>query len=97
MITAKFSVQPVDKGWAVRIGSDVLVLSATKGEALFEADVRAAAIRRQGGRAVVEVEAPAAFESAIFASGAGNLGLQVTLSTMPGAVRPASKGTAEPQ
>jgi hypothetical protein len=92
MITAKFSVQPVGRGWAVRIGPDVLVLSPTKSKALLEADLRAAIIRRHGGRAIVVEEHAAAFESAIFASAGGNLGLQVTLSTTPGAVRPASKG-----
>ncbi len=92
MITAKFSVQPVDGGWAVRIGPDVLVLSPSKSEALLAADWRANAIRRQGGRAVVVEEAPAGFEGDIFAHGGGNLSLQVTLSNTPDAVRPAGKG-----
>ncbi len=63
MITAKFSVQQVDKGWAVRIGPDVLVRSSTRGQALLQADWRAAAIRRLGGRAIVVEETPPAFES----------------------------------
>ncbi len=92
MITAKFSVQSVDQGWAVRIGPDVLVLSPTKSEALLAADRRASAIRRQGGRAVVVEEPPSAVDSDGFADARGNLSLQVTLSTTPGAVRPASKG-----
>jgi hypothetical protein len=92
MITAKFSVQAVDKGWAVRIGPDVLVRSPTKGQALLQADSRAAAIRSLGGRAIVVEETQAAFESVAVARPPGNLGLQVTLSNMPGAPRRASKG-----
>ncbi len=90
MITAKFSVQQVDKGWAVRIGPDVLVRSSTRGQALLQADWRAAAIRRLGGRAIVVEETPPAFESVALSRPPGNLGLQVTLSDMPDARRPAS-------
>ena len=92
MITAKFSVHPVDKGWVVRIGPDVLGSFRTKGQALLWADWRAAALRREGGQAIVVEEPRAAFENAMLAGCHGNLGLQVTLSTTPDAERPANKG-----
>ena len=92
MITAKFSVHPVDKGWVVRIGPDVLGTFRTKGQALLWADYRAAVLRLEGGQATVVQEPQAAFESATSPRPPGNLGLQVTLSTTPDAARPASKG-----
>ena len=92
MITAKFSVQPIDRGWAVSIGPDVLVRSPTKDQAMLQADRRAAAIRQLGGQAIVVEEPPGAFESPVSRT-CGNLSLQITLSTAPGASRSAKKGT----
>ena len=46
MMTAKFSVQPVDKGWAVSVGPDVLMRFPTRRQAVLEAEVRATAVRR---------------------------------------------------
>ncbi len=63
MITAKFSVQALDRGWAVRVGPDVLVRYPTKAKALLNANWRASAIRRLGGRASVVEEPPAAAEA----------------------------------
>ena len=97
MMMAKFSVQPLDNGWIVRVGPDVLVRHPTRSQAILDADVRATAIRRLGGRAVVVEEGQAAVESAECAPPEGNLSLQVTLSTTPDAPRSASKGTASPQ
>ena len=62
MITATISVQPVDKGWALRIGPDVLVRYPTKAQALLNAQWRAKAIRKFGGRAVVVEEPDGAAE-----------------------------------
>jgi hypothetical protein len=61
MLTAKFSVQPVDRGWAVRVGPDVLVRYPTKDQAILNADWRATAIRKLGGHAIV-VEEPRSAE-----------------------------------
>ena len=63
MITAKFSVHAVDKGWAVRVGPDVLVRYPTKAKALLNANWRASAIRRLGGQASVVEEPPAVGET----------------------------------
>ena len=63
MLTAKFSVQPVDKGWVVRVGPDILVVYPTKDQAILNADWRATAIRRFGGCAIVVEESVAASES----------------------------------
>ncbi len=60
MFTAKFSVQPVDQGWAVRVGPDVLVRFPTKQQALLDANFRIEAIRREGGDAAMVEEPPAA-------------------------------------
>lgn len=62
MLIAKFSVQPVDRGWAVRVGPDVLVRFSTKDEAISEAVLRMQAIRRAGGAALVIEEPEAATE-----------------------------------
>ena len=63
MLTAKFSVQPTDRGWAVRIGPDVLVKYPTKDQAILSAAHRATAIRKLGGQAMVVEEPLAAEES----------------------------------
>ncbi len=63
-MTAKFSVHPVDRGWAIRVGPDVLVRYPTKDQAILNADWRATAIRRFGGQAVVVEEPTAMSESA---------------------------------
>ncbi len=63
MLTAKFSVQPIDRGWAVRVGPDVLVKYPTKDQAILSAARRATAIRKLGGQAVVVEEPPAAEEN----------------------------------
>ncbi len=97
MITAKFSIQPISNGWAVRVESDVLIRFPTRRQAMLEADARATTIRQLGGRAIVVEEARGAVESVAVAPSEGNLSLQVTLSTMPDAPRSASKGTACPQ
>jgi hypothetical protein len=70
MLTAKFSVHPVDKGWVVRMGPDVLVMYPTKNQAILNADWRATAIRRLGGCAVVVEEQRAATESQVIAPAA---------------------------
>jgi hypothetical protein len=63
MLVVKLSIQPVDQGWAVRIGPDVLVRFPTKEQAILNADRRAEAIRGQGGHAVVMEEPPGAMET----------------------------------
>ena len=63
MITATISVEPVDKGWVLRVGPDVLVRYPTKAQALLNAQWRAKAIRQSGGRAVVVEEPPGAAET----------------------------------
>ncbi len=70
MFSATISVHPVDQGWAVRVGPDVLVRYPTKGQAILNADWRATAIRRLGGHAVVVEEPAAAGESEMLASAA---------------------------
>ncbi len=67
MLTAKFSVHPIDKGWVVRVGPDVLVVYPTKDQAILNADWRATAIRRFGGCAIVVEEPAAAAESQVIA------------------------------
>jgi hypothetical protein len=63
MFTAKFSVHPVDRGWVVRIGPDVLVRFPNREQAILNADWRATVIRRFGGFAEVIEEPAAAIES----------------------------------
>ncbi len=63
MLTAKFSVEPTDRGWAVRVGPDVLVKYPTKDQAIISAARRATAIRKLGGRAEVVEEPHAAEET----------------------------------
>jgi hypothetical protein len=70
MLTAKFTVHPVDRGWAVRIGPDVLVRYPTKDQAILNADWRATAIRRFGGYAIVVEEPPAAAENEVLSPSA---------------------------
>jgi hypothetical protein len=71
MLTAKFSVHPVDRGWVVRIGPDVLVRYPTKDQAILNADWRASVVRRFGGYAVVVEEPAAASEHEAVAPWAG--------------------------
>lgn len=75
MFIATLSVQKVDRGWAVRVGPDVLVRYPTKGQALLSADWHATAIQQLGGRAVVLDEPPAAVEAAA-SQGLGEVAIQ---------------------
>jgi hypothetical protein len=63
MISAKFTVQPVDRGWAVSVGPDILVRFATRDEAMLDVNFRVQAIEQCGGEARVEVTPPAAWET----------------------------------
>ena len=62
MITAKFTVQPVDQGWAVTVGPDVLVRFPTRDQAMLDVNFRVRAIEQSGGEARVEVTPPTAWE-----------------------------------
>jgi hypothetical protein len=62
MITAKFTVQPVDQGWAVTVGPDVLVRFPTRDQAMLDVNFRVKAIEQAGGEARVEVTPSAAWE-----------------------------------
>lgn len=63
MISVRIAVEPIDSGFAVRIGPDVLDSFATESEAMKAADDRAAYVRQTGGEAMVVVRSAAGRES----------------------------------
>jgi hypothetical protein len=62
MFSAKFTVQRVDQGWAVRVGPDVLVRFPTRDQALLDVNFRIRAIKAAGGEARYEIAHAAAVE-----------------------------------
>ena len=64
MISAKFTVQPIERGWAANFGPDVVVRFPTRRQAMLDVNVRVKAIEQSGGEARVEVTPPAAWENA---------------------------------
>ncbi len=63
MFSAKFTVQRVDHGWAVRVGPDVLVQFPTRSQALLDVNFRIRAIEAAGGEARYEIAHAAAVEA----------------------------------
>ena len=63
MFSAKFTVQRVEQGWAVRVGPDVLVRFPTCSEALHDVNFRIRAIEAAGGEARYEIAHAAAVEA----------------------------------
>ncbi len=63
MLTAKFTVQRVDQGWAVRVGPDVLGRFPTRDQALLDVNFRIRAIEAAGGEARYEITHAAAVEA----------------------------------